>query len=471
MRRASDRPFKEVANRLRVNAWTPSGFLLAGTLDLEEDGPTISATFQYDPGYLTAPGAYPLDPINLPLGRTLYATSSQFVTLGAIFDAAPDAWGRRVVAAQIPPTSTDGIFRSAFLRGADGIGSLVLTPESLSAPTDLDNIVSLSLNERPTLTQIERAARAAADFEDGQDLTDEMRHMLGGSWTIGGARPKAILRDDRRGAAPGSSLIAKFNSKRDLVPRNRIEWACMQMASDMGFRVAKADLVELGNDGDSTALVLERFDRELVAGRIHRRHYVSAISLASYEPQSAHLNSSQDQIMISWGKLLEIASRVSDKPAPARVEMFSRLVLNTALQNTDDHLKNFGFIKVDGAATRYDIAPVFDVSAQAATRHYLHCANLGQVYAMDEVIPMARRLGIANGAAEEIEQRILTVLDQRKHYLDRAGLSASQAGKVLGWIESGLGSKYASRAAPEHAASDTTTEDSAEGEGDPHVDQ
>jgi hypothetical protein len=90
---------------------------------------------------------------------------------------------------------------------------------------------------------------------------------------------------------------------------------------------------------------------------------------------------------------------------------------------------------------------------------------------MDEVIPMARHLGIAQGAAEEIEQRILAVLDQRKHYLDKAGLSASQADKVLGWIESGMGSKYASRAVPAHAASDTTTEDNDDGEGAPHVDQ
>lgn len=441
MNRGQDRQHRQVPSRLRVHAWSPSGFLFAGLLALEEDGQQISATFEYDAGYLAAPGAYALDPINLPLTRTLFATNSQFVALGAIFDAAPDAWGRRVVAAQV---QSEGVFRSAFLRGADGIGALVLTPESISDPSELHDIVGKSLRERPALSQLQRAAQAAAEFESGQDLTEDMRQMLGGSWTIGGARPKAILQDDRPGAAPESSLIAKFPSLRDTVARNRIEWACLTMARDMGMNVPKADLVSIPG-GDEPALVLERFDRWADAGVMHRRHYISAISLASYQPQSSHLDSRQDQLMLSWGKLLELASRVADKPAVARVEMFSRLALNAALQNSDDHLKNFGFLQMERAPGRFEIAPVFDVSAQAATRHYLHCSDLGQVYSLSDVIPKARALGISKGAAEEVEQRILAVLGRAGQYLDRAGLSASDSGKAMSWLASGLGTKHANR--------------------------
>jgi len=443
MKRSDGRQHKEVSNRLRVNAWTPGGFLPAGLLTLDEDGRQISATFQYDGSYLVAPGAYPLDPLNLPLSSTLFPTDSQFVLLGSIFDAAPDAWGRRVVSAQLPAAAGEGIYRNAFLRGADGIGSLVLTPESVPMQ-DLERIVQLSLTKRPSLSQIERAARAAADFEQGLDLTDEMRSMLGGSWTIGGARPKAVLSDDRPGAAPGSSLIAKFSSKLDTMRRNRLEWACMKMAHEMGFRVAPVDLVELNARGDS-ALVLERFDRSSVNGTIHRKHYVSAISLASYAPQSAHLDSRQDQVMLSWGKLMDIASRVAEKPAAAKVEMFSRLLLNTALQNSDDHLKNFGFLKAPGSATHYEIAPVFDVSAQAASRHYLHCGDLGQVYDMGDVVPMARKFGVAKGVAQEIEERIVEILDSKERYFDEAGLTTAESEKSSQWIASGLGPTHAIR--------------------------
>lgn len=447
MRRdAASRRDKLVDDRLRVHAWAPGGFLSAGLLTLAEDGQAMAASFEYDPAYLATPDAYPLDPLNLPLDRTTWATDSQFVRLGSIFDAAPDAWGRRVVSAQLPQEAQQRVFRGAFLRGADGIGALVLTPENLTDKLDLDRIVNISLAERPGLSQLERAARAAADFEAGLDLTDEMRNMLGGSWTIGGARPKAILRDDRPGAASSASVIAKFDSRLDTSPRNRIEAACLSMAQSMGFATPAHSLIELPQG--RTALVLERFDRPALLGKINRRHYVSAMSLASYKPQSRFLNSRQDQAIISWSKLLELASKTCAHPAAARVEMLGRLLLNTALQNTDDHLKNFGFMKVTGSATQYEIAPVFDVSAQAGQRHYLHCLDLGQVYNLSDVLPLDRKLGVAKGAAEDIEARIIGVLHRRREYFDAVGMSRAEATQANGWITAGCGARYALGTAP-----------------------
>ena len=136
--------------------------------------------------------------------------------------------------------------------------------------------------------------------------------------------------------------------------------------------------------------------------------------------------------------------------------MMARLMLNTALQNTDDHLKNFGFLKVAGSATQYEIAPVFDVSAQAGQRHYLHCLDLGQVYTLGDVLPLARKLGIAKGAAEEIEQRITGVLQQRHEYFDAAGMSRAEAAQADGWITGGCGPRYAARmAAAQKVVEDT----------------
>jgi len=426
--------------RLRVHAWTPAGLLSAGLLTLDEDGHAIAATFEYDSAYLAAPGAYPLDPLNLPFGLTIHATDSRHLHLGAIFDSAPDAWGRKVVTAQLPQEVQQRVFRGAFLKGADGIGALVFTLESLTDRLELEHIIELSLAERPGLSQLARASRAAMDFEAGLDMTDDMRDMLAGSWTIGGARPKAILRDDRQGAAVSASVIAKFDSKLDTLPRNRIEAACLAMAQAMGFNVPAHELVEIGPE--RTALILERFDRQLVGTVMQRRHYISAMSLVSYEPQSRFLNSSQDQAKISWSKLLELSSRTCEHPTASRVEMFARLALNTALQNTDDHLKNFGFIKSPTHPTRYEIAPVFDVSAQAGQRHYLRCLDLGQTYSLDQVMPLARRLAIAKGAAEDVQERIISVISRQSQFFDAAGLTRVQAAQVSGWISDGCGNSY-----------------------------
>ena len=79
---AVSRPEKIVDGRLRVHAWAPGGFLSAGLLTLQEDGEAMAASFEYDPAYLATPGAYPLDPLNLPLARTTWATML-LPTLGA----------------------------------------------------------------------------------------------------------------------------------------------------------------------------------------------------------------------------------------------------------------------------------------------------------------------------------------------------------------------------------------------------
>lgn len=437
---AADRRLKLLDGDLRVHAWTATGFVSAGLMSLEEDGESLSATFTYDDTYLTDPRAFPLDPINLPLGKTKFASTSQFVRMGAIFDAAPDAWGRRVVQAQLPEEARQRVFRGAFLRGADGIGGLLITPEAMSASLDLDSIVQRSLVERPGTSQLDLAAQAALQFEEGADLTDEMRLMLGGSWTIGGARPKAILRDEREGALPGESVIAKFQSRHDTIARNRLEFAALRMADDMKFGSTGHRLVEMG--GGRTALVLQRFDRQVAGDQVHRRHYVSAMSLASYEPQSKFLDSRMDQAVLSWSKMLDTTSRICAQPSKARVEMFGRLCLNAALQNTDDHLKNFGFLKVRGSHVHYDIAPVFDVSPQGAQRHYLHCHDQGQVYNFHDAMSCARALGIAKGAAQEVEESIMQVLQHRDRYFEEAGLNAADQAKVESWISSGLGNHY-----------------------------
>jgi serine/threonine-protein kinase HipA len=348
------------------------------------------------------------------------------------------------VQAQLSQDVQRRVFRGAFLRGADGIGSLVLTPKVLSPGMDLQSIVELSLNERPGISQLARAASAAAQFEQGDDLTDDLKDMLGGSWTIGGARPKAILRRDDGKGLHGESLIAKFQSKNDTIERNRLEYASLRMATEMGMPAAGHHLQEL--DGGGTALILERFDRCVVSNEIQRLHYVSAMSLASHQPQSKMLNSRMDQVMLSWSKLLELSSRVAERPAQARVQMFARLCLNTALQNTDDHLKNFGFLKRPGA-DHYELAPVFDVSPQGAQRHYLYCHDQGQVYSLQDVIKCARALGIAKAAAAEVEEAIVQVLHRSSEFFDEAGMNEADQDKANAWISSGLGARYAQREA------------------------
>lgn len=429
----SQRRFKTVDHLLRVYAWTPGGFLRVGLLELEEEGDReMSATFAYESAYLDHPYSFPLDPLNMPLGESVMATSSPTVTLGALFDAAPDAFGRRVVRASVGPNEQHQVYRNAFLRGADGIGAVILTPDR---DMNLEAIVQESLHERPSLAQLGAAADAARELEDGVELDEHTKALLAGSWTIGGARPKAILRDDRPGAAPNSSVIAKFESRAAQVDgRNKLEWATLEMAADVGMPVPRHDLVDLG---EHTALVLERFDRVPHAAGVDRRHYVSAASFVSAKPQSKFLDSAFDRAYFSWKGLLTATAAVSASASEGRVQMYSRLAFNAAVRNTDDHLKNFGFLRCVDDPMHYEIAPVFDVSPQGSSTHYLHCADLGRNYTLAQVTAVSRQLGIAQKVANEVRDRIMAVLERRAEYFERAGMTERQVITANAWIEKG----------------------------------
>lgn len=441
-----ERRLKQIEEGLDVHVWTSGGFLRAGTMQLGEEGDRqMNASFAYDPDYLVHPLAYPLDPLNLPLQEGAWETSSHLVTLGAIFDAAPDAWGRRVVRASLPQISEVSVYREAFLRGADGIGAVLLTPSSArpadGSRQDIDELVAWSRRERPALSQLQEAANAARLLEQGADLDASTRALLAGSWTIGGARPKSIMRDDRIGAAPARSVVVKFESRDGGGWRNRIEWVTLEIARLMGLPVPAHALVPAGDEQGTAALVLDRFDRTDPDGDrpACRLHYVSAASLVSAEPTSRHMDSARDRAYFSWKRLLEVTGAVSARPSYAKAEMFARLALNAALHNTDDHLKNFGFLKLHDHPVHYEIAPVFDISPQPATGHYLWCGSAGRVYTLAQALDCAREVGVTKKVAEHVRERLMSALDKRAELYEQAGMSARQVQIAESWIDQGLG--------------------------------
>lgn len=454
--RKADRHLKTVVSPLAVFVWCKAvqheGFVQAGQLELREEGMggdanEILASFTYSSDYLDLQGAYPIDPINLPLMEGATSTRHAHIALGALFDAAPDAWGRRVIQANESYFSVDGAtYTQAFLRGADGIGSLLLKPaHGAGADARLGELVAWSRSERPTLAQLDDAAQASRQLESSQDINSEQRALLAGSWTIGGARPKAIVRNqgDCSLSEPlsGLSLIAKFPSINESIDRASIEWACLRMARDMGFEVPGHALTTLCT---GRTLVIERFDRyPLIAEQSAllegRRHYVSANSLISSLPQSKRLDTAHDRITFSAGRLISLAAQVSASPIRARIDMFARLMLNAALHNTDDHLKNFGFIQDDEDFESLRLAPVFDVSPQGLNEHFIHLGGFGRKYTIRDVRQHAGEFGIKPGAAADMEERILTVLEQRRNYFDAAEIPQQQQEKVEHLIRRGTG--------------------------------
>lgn len=342
--------------------------------------------FSYSQSWTEDPRGFALAP-DLPLGLAPFFASSgrsgdpRESLLGAFQDAAPDAWGRmlmeRLHGAGLSEfdmlTLTDDTTRPGALRFCDGQGR-VITGDT--APV-------------PRLIDLEELRGIAAAIERRGEVSNEaLRQMAGAGGSIGGARPKANVMQD------GQLWIAKFSSAADASPVERIEVATLNLAREVGLNVPAAHLML--ETTDSPIALIRRFDREGPA----RIPYISA--------RTALQRHGADQ-----GAYTEIAQFIrqhSDNPRADLAELWLRIVFTVLVTNTDDHLKNHGFIYAGEG--QWSLSPLFDVNPQPERHRLLKTAIL-------EGEPFEASLDMALDAAEFFS---LSLPDARQ----RAGRMARQ---------------------------------------------
>lgn len=178
----------------------------------------------------------------------------------------------------------------------------------------------------------------------GDDDYSEVKTLLdAGSGSLGGARPKASVEGD-----DGNLLIAKFPHRDDAWDVMAWEKTALDLADAAGIATPRRRLSKVGN---RSVLLLERFDRRVVPGapRPERIGYVSAMTLLEAKDGDER-------------DYLDIVESVEDHGSRVRLdltELFRRVVFNVAIHNTDDHLRNHGFLRSRGG---WALSPVFDVN-------------------------------------------------------------------------------------------------------------
>ncbi len=234
-------------------------------------------------------------------------------------DAAPDAWGRRVIlnkrlgrrGREADTTLVDEL--SYLLEsGSDRIGAL-----------DFQRSPSEYIPRSATNVPLEELLDSAERVERGIALTPELDQALFHGSSIGGARPKALIEE------AGRKYIAKFSSSSDLFNVIKAEFVAMRLASLAGLQVAPVSLTRAaGKD----VLLIERFDRVATANGWTRRIMVSALTLFGLDEMMARY--------ASYETLAEIIRHRFEQPKATLQELFSRLVFNILCGNTDDHARN-----------------------------------------------------------------------------------------------------------------------------------
>jgi len=382
----------------------------AGRLMMVEEGTTLVASrFAYGLRYLERANALPVDPIALPLaqgrGGAELLPPAGLTLFGALRDATPDAWGRRVIENRLraPP---NGLPESAYLdhAGPYRAGALDIRAAPSSQP---------AAGVLPSLLDLEHLREAAARIEVGKPVPAHLELFFAGGPSLGGARPKAVL------TAEGREWIAKFPARNDPFNVPLAERATLELARGAGLVVPRTRMERLADGRD--VLLIERFDREPVARGMARRHMVSALTLLAKHEQEAP--------DASYAELADALSQhgVGGAIAGDREELFARMVFNILVSNDDDHLRNHALL-YDPAGRGWRLSPLYDVvpRPQVAQERLLHLAvgPRGRLATLDNALAGAGRFGLRPPEAARIIDRVARVVRSWRETFERLQVPA-----------------------------------------------
>lgn len=345
--------------------------------------------FVYGRSYLERPNAVTLDPVELKLAPRAYATAALGGVFGALRDASPDHWGRRVIQRHLgkaQPSEMEYLLFSPDDRaGALGFGLNQIPPAPKRTFNQTLELAKLQSIADAILNEDDRPAAAAAAAADHDQVEKLM--MIGTS--MGGARPKAVVEDE------GGLWIAKFNCPDDSWNSARVEHAMLTLARACGLTTADSRAVDVaGRD----VLLVKRFDREKTDGGYLRTRMVSALTLLRTE------DTYQSRDKWSYVLLAEEVRRVCAEPGQNAAELFRRMCFNALISNVDDHPRNHAVIAKDNdwkLSPAYDLTPAVPIS-QERRDLAMECGDAGRFANADNLLSQSARFLLKRDEAEAI---------------------------------------------------------------------
>lgn len=368
------------------------------TVELQREGRPQYA-FAYGNRWRARPDAIPLDPVHLPLEKRIEPQNRLF---GALLDAGPDRWGSKLLdehfailqdrahlaleasGKPVPRRRIPTMIDRLLLAGDDRVGALAF---GVTRDAPLLRPAAVAIRDLAIVEE------AMVRFDAGEEVGPDIALLANGT-SMGGARPKATVT-----LPDGSLWLAKFRRKNnDIINVVRAEQAMMTLAKAAGVTVAETAVTSLGKDHE--ALLVRRFDRHPDGGGSFRRPFLSAISLTGHCDTDV------------GGSYMEIADKMRlhhvGCPRSDLVELYRRMVLNVAVGNTDDHLKNHGFLYSEGSwrlSPAYDLVPGTDGNDGQA----IAVGRLGATASYRNVLSECGRFGLSTDEATAIITRVLEV--------------------------------------------------------------
>lgn len=312
-----------------------------GKLWCHQRGKRESASFEYDQNWLKHPEHFAIDPA-LQLTKGAFHTQADQLLFGAIGDSAPDRWGR-VLMRRAESARTKAIndaprtlLEADYLLGVNdearqGALRFSLKPDGpYLAPKGKTSI--------PPLIDLPKLLSATERYLDDDETAEDLKILLEPGSSLGGARPKASVRDK-----DGHLAIAKFPKKDDEFNIVLWEAVTLSLAEMAGLNVAQWRLEQVL---DKSVLILRRFDREAQT----RIPFLSAMSMLGANDNEQH----------SYLEIAYALAQHGSSPNQDMEELWRRIIFTILVSNTDDHLRNHGFVYEPHKGWR--LSPAYDIN-------------------------------------------------------------------------------------------------------------
>jgi serine/threonine-protein kinase HipA len=345
--------------------------------------------FVYGRSYLENAQAVPIDPVALKLTDTTYETAQLNGVFGALRDAGPDFWGRRVIEKHA---------------GKPMLGEMDYLLES---PDDRAGALGFGLSNRPPAAK--REFNKTLDLERLQNLAEalirdelpndpaapQVQDLLLLGTSMGGARPKAVVSDE------DGLWIAKFNRQDDRWDNTRVEHAMLRLARQCGISTPESRIETVGG---RDVLLVKRFDREKTESGYTRARMISGLTaLRADEAPDA-------KGRWSYVLLVEELRRFVAEPKKDAAELFRRICFNALISNLDDHPRNHAFLAKD---THWKLSPAYDLTpspvvSQERRDLAMECGDMGRYANARNILSQHARFLLNKEDAEGILNEVRT---------------------------------------------------------------
>jgi serine/threonine-protein kinase HipA len=372
-------------------------------------------SFEYNGEWLENGPSQLLDP-NLQMYSGLHYLNEDQESFGMFLDSSPDRWGRilmrrrEAALARIEGREEQKLFETDYLLGVyDGhrMGALRFKLEDGPFLNDNRDMAS------PPWTSLRELEQVSLRLEEDDVIEDPeylkwLSMLIAPGASLGGARPKASIVD-----SDGGLWIAKFPSLNDQGDIGGWEIVTYELAIASGINMAESKAQKFSSD--YYTFLTKRFDRTNNDTRVH---FASAMTMLGYTDGQDHSDGA------SYLELVEFIQNHGANVDHDLEQLWRRIVFSICVTNTDDHLRNHGFILTNGG---WILSPAYDINpVETGTGLKLNISDEDNSLNLDLVLEVCEFFRLTEEQAKEIITQIKTVVCTWKDVATKYGISRAE---------------------------------------------